>query len=89
MNPDFVFYGWGYLIHMLNWKSRLLGFIFFRLFDIWKPLPARQLENLPGGWGIMADDWMAGMLRCNFAACRVTLQSAMKFGFGGAVRKKR
>jgi phosphatidylglycerophosphatase A len=45
----------------LNWKSLLLGFILFRLFDIWKPFPARQLENLPGGWGIMADDWMAGI----------------------------
>jgi phosphatidylglycerophosphatase A len=45
----------------LNWKSWLLGFILFRLFDIWKPFPARQLERLPGGWGIMADDWMAGV----------------------------
>ncbi|MDP9147961.1 MAG: phosphatidylglycerophosphatase A, partial [Acidobacteriota bacterium] len=44
----------------LNWKSWLLGFILFRLFDIWKPFPARQLERLPGGLGIMADDWMAG-----------------------------
>jgi phosphatidylglycerophosphatase A len=44
----------------LNWKSWLLGFILFRAFDIWKPFPARQLEHLPGGWGIMADDWMAG-----------------------------
>jgi phosphatidylglycerophosphatase A len=44
-----------------NWKSWLLGFILFRLFDIWKPFPARQLESLPGGWGIMADDWMAGI----------------------------
>jgi phosphatidylglycerophosphatase A len=45
----------------LNWKSWLLGFILFRIFDIWKPFPARQLERLPGGWGIMADDWMAGI----------------------------
>jgi phosphatidylglycerophosphatase A len=45
----------------LNWKSWLLGFILFRLFDIWKPFPARQFERLPGGWGIMADDWMAGI----------------------------
>jgi phosphatidylglycerophosphatase A len=45
----------------LHWKSWLLGFILFRLFDIWKPFPARQLERLPGGWGIMADDWMAGI----------------------------
>jgi phosphatidylglycerophosphatase A len=44
----------------LDWKYLLLGFILFRLFDIWKPTPARQAESLPGGWGIMADDWIAG-----------------------------
>jgi phosphatidylglycerophosphatase A len=46
---------------VLNWKSWLLGFILFRVFDIWKPFPARQAESLPGGWGIMADDWVAGI----------------------------
>ena len=50
-----------FLVMPLNWKSWLLGFILFRLFDIWKPFPARQLERLPGGWGIMADDWVAGI----------------------------
>lgn len=45
----------------LNWKYLLVGFILFRLFDIWKPAPARQAESLPGGWGIMADDWIAGI----------------------------
>lgn len=45
----------------LNWKYLLLGFILFRGFDVWKPFPARQAEALPGGWGIMADDWMAGI----------------------------
>ena len=44
-----------------NWKYLLLGFILFRVFDIWKPFPARQAESLPGGWGIMADDWAAGI----------------------------
>ena len=39
----------------------LLAFIFFRLFDILKPPPARQLEPLPNGWGIMLDDVMAGI----------------------------
>jgi phosphatidylglycerophosphatase A len=43
------------------WKYLLLGFILFRVFDIWKPFPARQAESLPGGWGIMADDWIAGI----------------------------
>lgn len=45
----------------LNWKYLLVGFILFRLFDIWKPFPARQAESLPSGWGIMADDWIAGI----------------------------
>ncbi len=46
---------------MPNWKYLLLGFILFRVFDIWKPFPARQAESLPGGLGIMADDWVAGI----------------------------
>jgi phosphatidylglycerophosphatase A len=44
-----------------NWKYLVLGFILFRVFDIWKPFPARQAESLSGGWGIMADDWVAGI----------------------------
>jgi phosphatidylglycerophosphatase A len=45
----------------LNWKSRLGALVLFRLFDIWKPAPARQLERLPGGLGIVADDVIAGL----------------------------
>jgi phosphatidylglycerophosphatase A len=45
----------------LNWKSYLAAFLLFRLFDIWKPPPVRQLEALPGGLGINADDVMAGI----------------------------
>ncbi len=44
-----------------NWKYLLLGLILFRVFDIWKPFPVRQAERLPGGWGIMADDWAAAI----------------------------
>ena len=36
------------------------AFLAFRVFDILKPWPARRLERLPGGWGIMADDIAAG-----------------------------
>lgn len=35
------------------------AFVLFRVFDIWKPAPCRQLEALPAGLGIMADDWGA------------------------------
>jgi phosphatidylglycerophosphatase A len=44
----------------LNWKSYLAAFALFRLFDIWKPPPVRQLEALPRGLGINMDDVMAG-----------------------------
>jgi len=39
----------------------IVGFLLNRAFDIVKPPPARQLEQLPEGLGIMADDWMAGV----------------------------
>ncbi len=45
----------------VNWKYWLLGLILFRVFDIWKPYPVRSAESLPGGWGIMADDWVAAV----------------------------
>lgn len=37
------------------------AFFSFRVFDVLKPQPARKLEDLPGAWGIMADDQMAGI----------------------------
>ena len=41
------------------------AFVLFRIFDIGKWAPMKQLERLPGGWGIMADDVAAGFLaRC-------------------------
>ena len=46
---------------LLNWRYLLAGFVLFRIFDITKPFPCGRLEKLPGGWGIMADDWMAGI----------------------------
>lgn len=39
----------------------LIAFVLFRLFDIWKPYPLNRLQNLPGGWGIVADDLGAGI----------------------------
>jgi phosphatidylglycerophosphatase A len=46
---------------LLNWKYLLAAFVLFRIFDIAKPFPCRRLEQLREGWGIMADDWMAGV----------------------------
>jgi phosphatidylglycerophosphatase A len=44
-----------------SWFLLLSGFFLFRLFDIAKPFPIRQLEKFPRGWGIMADDLMAAV----------------------------
>jgi phosphatidylglycerophosphatase A len=49
------------LYHPLTLTTALLGFLLFRLLDMRKPWPARQFEALPKGWGIMADDVMAGV----------------------------
>jgi phosphatidylglycerophosphatase A len=38
-----------------------LGFLLFRVFDIIKPWPIRKLEALPEGWGVLADDLLAGV----------------------------
>jgi phosphatidylglycerophosphatase A len=37
------------------------AFLLFRVFDIWKPLGAREAQALPGGYGIVADDVIAGL----------------------------
>ena len=44
----------------LSWTGAAVAFFLFRLLDIVKPPPARQAERLPGGWGVMADDLIAG-----------------------------
>jgi phosphatidylglycerophosphatase A len=44
-----------------SWLNLLGGFLLFRALDIVKPFPARQAEKLPGGWGIMTDDVLAGI----------------------------
>jgi len=45
----------------LNFKTIGLGFLLFRIFDVAKPFPVRRFEKLPGGWGIVMDDVMAGI----------------------------
>ena len=44
------------------WWLIAVAFALFRLFDIFKPLGIRRLENMPGGYGMMADDIAAGAL---------------------------
>ena len=43
------------------WYVYLIAFFAFRAFDVLKPWPARQLESLPGGWGVTMDDVAAGI----------------------------
>ncbi|MFZ2146338.1 MAG: phosphatidylglycerophosphatase A [Sedimentisphaerales bacterium] len=59
------------------WVAAVLGFFLFRLFDIVKPWPIRKLEKLPKGWGILADDLLAGV----FAA--IVLQIIIRSWIGG------
>jgi phosphatidylglycerophosphatase A len=49
-----------------------VAFAAFRLFDVTKPPPARQLEKLPGGWGILLDD-LAAAVYANIL-CQIALR---------------
>ena len=56
----------GYLITMFlapaGWMWLIVGFVLFRLFDIWKPFPIRQIERrIQGGFGNMLDDALAAV----------------------------
>ena len=44
-----------------TWSLLLISFFLFRLFDIAKPYPIKQLEKFPKGWGIMTDDILAAI----------------------------
>jgi phosphatidylglycerophosphatase A len=44
------------------------GFVAFRVFDVWKPGPARRAERLGGGAGVMLDDAVAGLLAAPLVA---------------------
>jgi phosphatidylglycerophosphatase A len=51
-----------------DWRHALIALILFRLFDITKPFPVRQLERLPEGWGIVFDDVGAGLYALGVAS---------------------
>ena len=63
--PVVIDEGMGMLITLMfvpvSWAGALLGFLVFRILDVVKPWPARQMENLHGGVGVMADDAMAAI----------------------------
>ena len=43
----------------VSYTGAFVGFVLFRIFDVIKPPPCNKLEALPGGWGVMCDDFMA------------------------------
>ncbi|ANI90473.1 phosphatidylglycerophosphatase A [Arachidicoccus ginsenosidimutans] len=45
----------------VTWQTALAALILFRVFDIAKPFYIRRMEKFPGGWGVMADDVLAGI----------------------------
>lgn len=50
--------------NLCGWESLFFasfGYLIFRVFDIFKPWPIRKLERLPAGWGVLADDLVAGI----------------------------
>jgi len=48
-------------LHPVNVLGAVAGFFVFRVLDVVKPWPARRLEMLPGGFGVVLDDVMAGV----------------------------
>ena len=51
-----------------------VGFVLFRIFDIIKPPPIRQLEKLKGAWGVLMDDVLAGVF------AQIVLQIFLRLG---------
>jgi phosphatidylglycerophosphatase A len=56
------------LFSPFDWRHALIALALFRVFDITKPFPVRQLESLPEGWGIVFDDVAAGLYALGVAS---------------------
>jgi phosphatidylglycerophosphatase A len=64
-----------------SWAVMLVAaFLLFRFFDIVKPYPARRMESLKGGWGIMADDLVAGVYAAIVVAVMMMIQRFIQEG---------
>jgi phosphatidylglycerophosphatase A len=61
----------------VSWTLAIVGFFLFRVLDVFKPFPARRLEGLHGGWGMMADDVMVAIY--GNLILRVAILAAPKF----------
>lgn len=60
----FLGWRWGGAASWPEWAMLLAGFGLFRLYDILKPFGISRLQRLPGGWGIVADDFVAALAAC-------------------------
>lgn len=65
----------------LGWKKLLLGWLLFRVFDILKPPPCKRAEQLPGGWGIVADDVVAAVYACLILHTAIWIDSTFALQF--------
>jgi phosphatidylglycerophosphatase A len=74
------------LVPLTNWKVAALGFVLFRVFDISKPPPARQVEQLREGLGIMADDFIAAVYSGICLALIVWVDKSMGWDVIDAIR---
>jgi phosphatidylglycerophosphatase A len=66
----------------ITFSTAILGFVWFRIFDIAKPWPIRRLERLPGGLGIMIDDLMAAIYAA--IALWLTIKAWQALPWGGS-----
>ena len=77
------FFGLQRLLHSdIGWLVVLLGFLFFRLFDVLKPFGIKKLQNYPGGVGVVIDDVAAA-----FATCVALYILAIAADFAGLLEK--
>ena len=61
----FCFIGLQSILHSdIGWLVVLLGFIFFRVFDVLKPFGIKKLQDYPGGVGVVIDDIAAALATC-------------------------
>lgn len=70
------------LLTGVGWVGAIVGFFIFRVLDVIKPWPARRLEHLHGGLGIMADDLMVALY--GNILVRVLIFAAARLGLSGA-----
>ena len=56
------------LFSPFDWRHALIALVLFRLFDMTKPFPVHNLEQLPEGWGIVLDDVAAGLYALGIAS---------------------